>query len=287
MRRLFAVCSLFGMLIVWGCANLKAQCNFSLHSSGQEASYTQVYIATDAAQNILASNSTGNFNNLPAGAFYFYALNYNPAQPPAPLPADLIGQPIALVGSSTAGCYNADFLSDRIVRVCGDCQHVYTFCSSDPLIVHTTGANAAYTQLFVLADAVSNLIVATSATGDFSALSLPAGSSLRAYALNYDPAQPPAPLPNAGTNLAQFATIATGCSNGDFLTDFACINITECATQCFRSQNVLIGNDIQTRSSGANSAYEQVYILADDTGPESLLSSAFYLSKRRRCTSIL
>jgi hypothetical protein len=246
--------------------NLHAQCNLSATSSGANAAYTQVYVLVDAATgNIVAQNSSGSFNAVAPGNYHIHALNYDPSNAPAPLPAALIGQAVSLVGSTSAGCFNADFLTDFVNRSCASCTITRTICETDAFLVSTSSENAAYTQLYVLVDAATGLIVATNSSGDFTGL-VSDGNSYQVHALNYDPAQVPNPLPTVGQALNAIGTIASGCYNSDYLSDYICYNVTPCGTTCFRNTSLCIGQDIAVSTTGENEAYTQVYILTDASG---------------------
>ncbi len=244
---------------------LCAQCDFTVSSSGANAAYTQVYVLVDAANNIVAENLTGTFLAVPTGNYRLHALNYNPADPPAPLPSALIGQSINLVGSTTSGCVNSDFFTDFLARSCGGCAATRTVCSTDPIIITSSNATPAYTQLYVLVDAVTSQVVATNLTGDFTGQVL-AGIGYQIHALNYEPSNAPNPLPTAGAMIGATGNISAGCYNSDFLTDYVCLNVTNCATSCFKSQNVCPADNIVAKASGANAAFTQMYVLADDAG---------------------
>lgn len=244
---------------------LYAQCNFSVSSSGANPAYTQNYILVDVAGNIVAENTTGIFSAVPTGNYRIHALNYNPADAPAPLPSALIGQSINLVGTTTAGCFNNDFLTDYISRSCGGCAASRTLCSTDPIVITASGAMAGYTQLYVLVDASTSQVVATNGTGNFTG-QVAAGVGYQIHALNYEPSNAPNPLPTAGAMIGTTGNISAGCYNSDFLTDYVCLNVTNCATSCFKSQNVCPTDNIVAKASGENVAFTQLYVLADETG---------------------
>jgi hypothetical protein len=246
-------------------ATANAQCTLSATSSGGNAGYAQVYVLVDNNGNIVAENTTGSFAAVPTGTYQIHALNYDPFNPPAPLPSALLGQPIANVGNTTAGCFNADFLTDFVLRSCGNCQQSTTTCETDPVVATSSGGNAMYTQLYALVDAASDLVVATNSTGTFTGL-VTAGNSYRVYALNYNPSNVPAPLPTVGQSINLIGTITAGCYNADFLTDYVCFNITNCASSCIQNNSVCQNANITASSSGNNSSYTQVYVLADDNG---------------------
>jgi len=242
-----------------------AQCDISASSSGATSGYTQVYVLTDLNGIVIAQNSTGTFPAVSSGNYRVYALNFNPIDPPAPLPANLIGQSVTLVGTQTAGCFNADFFTDYINRSCASCFYTRTICANAPILVSTSAENLSYTQLYVLVDASNGLVVSVNSSGNFTG-QVSAGNSYQIHALNYDPLNPPSPLPSAGQPLNTIGTVSNGCYNADFLSDFICYNITTCFNDCFRITSICPGQDIIARSSGENTAYEQVYVLTNAVG---------------------
>jgi hypothetical protein len=243
-----------------------AQCNLTASSSGGNATYTQVYVLVDANTGlIVAENGTGSFSAVAEGTYQIHALNYNPADAPAPLPSALIGQSINLVGSTTAGCFNADFLTDFITRACSSCSISRTICESDPFVVSSSGAMLGYTQLYVLVDAATGLIVTTATNGIFTG-TVSAGNSYQVYALNFDPANPPNPLPTPGQLVTACGSITQGCKNSDYLTDYICYNVTPCGTTCLRTTILCQGTNISVSTSGENEAYTRVFVLADAAG---------------------
>ncbi len=244
-----------------------AQCTVVGNTSSYNAAYTQVYVLTDASGVILAQNSTGVFTTPSNGTFHIHALNYNPSDAPTPLPSSIIGQPISNVGSVTAGCFNSDFLQDFVTRVC-DCIQSQTICAGDPLIVSSPGSMSGYTQLYVLATP-SGTIVATSATGDFTA-NVIAGNNYQIYALNYNPLSPPNPLPVVSASISSVGSMNQGCMNLDFYNDFVCYTVNNCAV-CQQNNLVPQGSIFASNASGYMTAgYIQLYFLVDPTTNEVL-----------------
>lgn len=244
---------------------LWAQCTFTATSSGNNASFVQVYVLTDVSGIILDQNSTGTFSSISAGTYHIHALNYNPLDIPAPLPSALIGQNINLVGTTSIGCFNPDFLTDYVTKTCGTCYQTRTICETDPLVVSTTGEFTPYTQLYVLVDAATGLIHDMNVSGDFTGL-VTAGTSYQIYALNYDPSSAPNPLPIIGQNVNVMGSISAGCYNSDYFQDYLCYNVTACLTNCFKSSTYCVGDNLVATTSGENSAYTQIFILTDATG---------------------
>ncbi len=257
-------CFLFLLLFIGINIQSYTQCTLTATSSGGNATYTQIYVLVDASNDIVAQNSTGTFTSVPAGSYQIHALNYDPADPPNPLPSGLIGMPISNVGSITAGCFNSDFLTDFVTRTCTNpaCVSTTSICENATITATSSGGNAAYTQVYVLADDSGNF-EAQNTTGIFPTTGFTAGETYHVHALNYDPANPPSPLPSGMTIGDPLTNITGGCFNADFLTDYVCFNIITCT--CTPS-DVCEGDDITATSSGGNAAYTQVYVLADDSG---------------------
>lgn len=256
---------LFGLLLLL-VNNSQSQCAFTASTSGFNASYTQVYVLTNAATGeILAQNQTGDFQSPGSGVFHIHALNYNPLDAPDPLPSDLVAQSIELVGSVSLGCYNADFLSDFVTEACSSCEQTLTLCDADPLMISSSGSTSGYTQLYVLVDAANGTIVATSASGNFTGQIIE-GSSYEAYALNYSPSEPPNPLPIVGDQVNNVGSQFSGCYNADYLDDYICINVTDCAESCAQSSTIELGTNLQSSTSGENQVYQQVFVLTDTNG---------------------
>lgn len=247
-------------------SSLHGQCDLSATCSSANPAYTQVYVLVEATSgNIIQQNSIGNFPAVAPGTYRVHALNFDPSNPPAPLPANLIGQSISLVGTITAGCFNNDFFTDFVNRSCASCFYTRTICANAPILVNSSLANPAYEQLYVLVDAASGLIVSVNPSGNFTGL-VSAGNSYRVHALNYDPLNPPLPLPFPGLALNDIGTSSSGCYNDDYLTDFICYNVTSCFNDCFRLTSICPGQNIVASVSGENTAYEQVYVLTDAVG---------------------
>lgn len=245
---------------------LFAQCDFSVSSSGFNPSYTQVYVLVNSSNGeIIAQNTSGNFQSPGNGVFEIHALNYDPLNPPSPLPSALIGQSIQLIGSLSSGCFNADFLTDFITRSCSSCEQTTTLCDADPLVVSSSGSSIGYTQLYVLVDASSGVIVSTSTSGIFTG-QVTEGASYEIYALNYLPSDAPNPLPVPGDLVNAIGNLSSGCYNSDYLDDYICVNVTSCVDGCAQSTTLELGSTIQAGTSGENQVYEQVFVLTDLSG---------------------
>ena len=243
-----------------------AQCDITATSSGENPAFTQVYVLVEAVTgNVVSQNSSGTFPAVAPGTYRVHALNFDPANPPAPLPSNLIGQSVSLVGTLTAGCFNNDFFTDFVNRSCASCIYTRTVCYNAAILVNSSLSNPAYEQLYVMVDAASGLIVSANPSGNFSGL-VSAGNSYQIHALNYDPLNPPLPLPFPGLPLNSIGTSSTGCYNNDYLSDFICYNVTSCFNDCFRLTSICPGQNIVASVSGENTAYEQVYVLTDAVG---------------------
>lgn len=242
---------------------VNAQCQVSATSSGGNTAYEQVYVLVDASGYIIDQNTVGTFSNTAPGTYRIHALNYDPFNPPSPLPADLIGQPLSQIGSVQQGCYNSDFFTDYVNRSCSSCLRTTILCETDNLIVSTSGENVLYTQLFVLVNASNDLITAVNSSGNFTGL-ISSGNSYRVYALNYDPSNAPNPLPINGNSVFMIGTLFHGCYNNDFLTDYLCYNVTSCLGTCYTQNSICFGDDIVATSSRSNLAYVQTYVLCDN-----------------------
>ncbi len=258
------------LLLVFGSimSSLTGQCTLSAVSTGGNSSYTQVYVLVDASGDIVAQNTTGTFTSVSVGTYTIHALNYDPSNAPAPLPSALIGMPAADVGSTTAGCFNADFTTDFVTRVCSanTCADNRTVCPGDDIVAISSGGNASYTQVYVLADDSGNFLD-WNTTGTFPTGALTPGNTYQVHALNYDPANPPTTLPSDLSTGDPLTDVTGGCFNSDFTTDYLCFTIlTSCTTPCFETREVCPGDDIIATSSGGNASYTQVYVLADDSG---------------------
>jgi hypothetical protein len=252
-------------ILLFFAATLSAQCDISANSSGATASYTQVYVLTDDNGVVIAQNNSGTFPAVAPGAYRVYALNFNPIDPPAPLPANLIGQSVSLVGSQTAGCFNSDFFTDYVNRSCASCVYTRTICANAAILVNSSLSNTAYVQRYVLVDAANGLIVAVNSTGNFTGQVI-AGNSYQIHALNFDPTNPPSPLPTVGQQLNSIGSTQNGCYNDDYLTDYICYNVTSCFDDCFRITSLCQGQNIVVSMRGQNTAYEQVYVFTDGFG---------------------
>lgn len=97
--------------------------------------YTQLFVLTDASGTILSVNTTGTFSSefLPAApsTYTINTLVYNNTNAPVALPT--VGANISTVGSTTKGCYNDNFLAEKVC---------YTL--NPPPAVATTPTNAQY-----------------------------------------------------------------------------------------------------------------------------------------------
>lgn len=178
-------------------------------TTGYVAAYTQMYFLTDLSGNIIASNTTGNFGVRPVGSYHVYALNYNPANPPAPIAT---ATNVSQIGSTDSECYNEDFLIDYKcvnVAVCA-CTPV---CLGQPITVGTTGqySGSGYVQTFLLTNNSGVVIGFNTANPcSFPTGSLTVGDTYRVYALNYSTTSPPNIIPIV-LNTTDVDNISGGC----------------------------------------------------------------------------
>ena len=214
-QTILTICAVISAVICYG------QCTLTATSSGGNATYNQVYVLVDDQGVIVDQNTTGTFTAVSQGVYQVHALNYDPSHPPSPLPSGLVGSAVNQVGSVQSGCYNADFLTDCVTRVCGGCQQSNTICETDALAVSSSGSNTGYTQLYVLVNAGDGIIEAVNSTGVFTGL-VSQGNTYRIYALNYNSSDAPNPLPSVGQSVNLIGTTYMGCYNADFLTDYIC-----------------------------------------------------------------
>lgn len=240
-----------------------AQCTLSATSSGYNGSYIQVYVLVDQNGDIVAQNSTGIFNSVSTGVYHIHALNYDPSNPPAPLPVDLIGLPVSDVGSTISGCYNSDFLTDYVTQICSSCQQNLEFCDGESVVITSSGSAGGYTQLYVLVDTATDLIIATNSTGDFTG-NVVAGGSYQVYALNYNPADVPSPLPTVGQNVSNTGSSYAGCYNVDFLTDYVCVSVVSPSS----------GTDVQAACDSFTWIDGNTYVTNNNTATWTLINAA-------------
>ena len=259
-------------MVAFASLRLYAQpCTLTATTVGFNAAYNQIYVLTDNNGIILDQNITGSFTVNAAGTYFIHALNYDPLDPPNPLPAALVGLSITGIGGTSAGCYNSDFLTDNVQRICG-CE---SFCAGSSVVITTSGFNAAYSQVYVLTDSLG-AILAVNNSGDFTA-EVNAGHTYNVYALNYNPTDPPIPFPITGGNVFGVGDLTPGCMNSDFLTDVHCINVTDCNV-CQQNHDILQGDTYTSDcSSFAAGAYTQIYFLVDSLGfVEAISPSGFF-----------
>lgn len=243
-------------------------CTLTATTSGYNTAYNQIYVLTDNTGIILDQNTTGTFVTTTTGTYFVHALNYDPLDPPNPLPAAILGASISDIGSISAGCYNTDFLTDNKQIRCG-CE---TFCVGSTVSVSSLGYNTNYAQVYVLADSLGG-ILAVNNSGNFTT-DVSANHTYNIYALNYNLTDPPIPFPVFGGNVAGVGDLTPGCMNSDFLSDVYCINVTTCNT-CQQSTDVLQGDSYTSDCAGfANGLYNQLYYLVDSAGMVVAISTS-------------
>ncbi len=208
--------------------------DISASTTGSTPGNIQVYVLADDSGNFVAQNSTGTFptSTYTVGDTYqVHALNYDGSNPPSPLPSGLsLGDPLSNI---TGGCFNADFLSDYVCFNIIDCTCTPTaICSDVTFTVEKTGFNASYELVYVLVDALGDIIDQND-TGIFDASTLTIGDIYNIHALNYDSSNAPDPLPSGliGQPVANVGNITPGCYNANFLTDIVCYEIECCTSQ--------------------------------------------------------
>ncbi|MCC7224746.1 MAG: hypothetical protein IT273_13535, partial [Chitinophagales bacterium] len=245
--------------------------------------YATLFILVDNATGlVVASNSTGDFTSTVSGgnSYTILTLNYDTANPPAPLPVNAGNDP-STIGSTTMGCYNTDFLTEQLCVTVDNCASgcvaTRTISQGDPLSVSTTGNNTTvgYSTVFVLADAVTGIVVSSNTTGVFTN-DVTCGESYAILTLNYDTANPPSPLPiNAGDDVTTIGSTTAGCYNSDFLTAFLCVNVNPCIN-CLATRTICQGDAVQVSTTGDNTTpgYVTVYILANSSNDQVVASNS-------------
>jgi len=255
----------------------------STAGNNSTAGYATLFVLVDNATGlVVASNSTGDFTSSVSGgnSYTILTLNYDTANPPAPLPVNAGDDP-STIGSTTMGCYNTDFLTEQLCVTVDNCASgcvaTRTISQGDPLSVSTTGNNTTvgYSTVFVLADAVTGIVVSSNTTGVFTN-DVTCGESYAILTLNYDTANPPSPLPiNAGDDVTTIGSTTAGCYNSDFLTAFLCVNVNPC-TNCLATRTICQGDAVQVSTTGDNTTpgYVTVYILANSSNDQVVASNS-------------
>ena len=248
----------------------------SVTTTGQTTAvgYTTVYVLVDNATGlVVASNATGVFTADVTGgnAYSILTLNYDTANPPSPLPTNAGDDP-STIGTTTAGCYNGDFLTEQLCVTVDNCASgcvaTRTISQGDPLSVSTTGNNttAGYSTVFILADAVTGIVVSSNTTGVFTN-DVTCGESYAILTLNYDTANPPSPLPtNAGDGVTTIGSTTAGCYNSDFLAAFLCVNVNPCAN-CVSTRTFCAGDVVSVSTTGNTTipGYVTLFVLVNQT----------------------
>ena len=240
---------LLPQLAIAQCADVCKGTAYTKSISGyQTTGYTQVYYLTNAAgivQSTIASGGTGTDNlsiattALAAGTYNVYALNYNTTAAPAPLPA--VGTNVNTVGTTTAGCYNGDFLTNFV------CFTVF----DKPTVAPTTVSACADTD---------NVVLTANAAGGTGALTYtwagtPAGSGTDTYTVTTPP------LSANGSVYSVTVTDTKMCS----ATSTVVAIVTNCAP--IVCTDVCKGATYTKSISGyATTGYTQVYYLTNAAG---------------------
>jgi len=138
-------------------------------------------------------------------------------------------------------------------------QTISVIAGSGAQTYTSSGSTPGYTQQYTLAND-AGIVVETNTSGTFSAANfITPGTSYTVYALNYNPADAPDPLPTVGSSVSASGSIIPGCKNTDYETDYLCINVIECTPICQ-------GDIISGSSSGSAAGYVQEYLLVDAIG---------------------
>lgn len=220
--------------------------SFSAAGQNTEAEYTQVYLLTDLADNILQISETTTFADVVAGMYKIYGLNY--------LTDGGINN--LSVGNNkmniSGGCL--DFSNVYIFEVCGGLCCTYT--EGDVVFAaNNFNADAEYTQVFVLVND-SGQILQISNSSSFTEV---AAGTYYAYALNY--------LTSGGIeNLAEGSTLNE--VTGECF-DFSAPYIFEvCPVIPEECCNYLEIDTIVLTTGGFNAepGYTQVYLLTTPDG---------------------
>jgi len=200
--------------IFWGLCpqNVSGQCEITVSTSNANSDFVQVLVLADTNGTIIdiMNGNSATFTTPSTGSYNVHALNYDPADPPNPLP--MIGGTIPQVGS-VSGCFNSDNFGS-------DVKPIECLCNVEP-ITASFNAQDGYDIIYVLADA-SGLVLAVNSTGLFSA-SDGLGDDTFIHALHYEIANPPSPLPIVGGNVSDVGTATVGCFNSEFVSNPLCI----------------------------------------------------------------
>jgi len=202
---------LLSMCLLIGSQIAHAQCTFNISTSGENSAFIQLLILAETDGTIIdiINGNNGTFTTASTGSYNVHALNYDPLDPPNPLP--MIGDVITGVGS-VSGCFNSNLVNDIKPLEC--------LCGAEPVMA-SFNALPGYEVIYVLADA-TGLILSTNTTGTF----VPTDGiddNTFVHALHYEIANPPSPLPMVGGNVSDVGTTSTGCFNSEFTTNPLCI----------------------------------------------------------------
>ena len=234
MRYLFKYKMIIGILLLLvSYMGLRSQCiatdyvqageSITVVTSGNNTSYTTTYYLVGPAPSttVLDMNSTGVFTvplaALAGETYQVHILNYNPLDAPDPIPA--IGEDVTTIGSIDSGCYNStDFLTEAICFIVKECLDSRNLCSGDALTVLSTGTNTAYTTLFQMVDLATNTIVSENTDGVFTTyIATATPGSYEILTLNYNPLDPPIPLPTVGDDPTTIGSTTMGCYDLNYI----------------------------------------------------------------------
>lgn len=211
---------LLGILVGSFSQNMWGQCEITVSTSNSNTDFVQVLVLADTDGTIIdiMNGNSATFTTPSTGSYNVHALNYDPNNPPNPLPT--IGGTIPQVGS-VSGCFNSD-------NFASDIKPIECLCNVEP-ITASFNAQDGYEIIYVLAD-VSGLILATNTTGMFSAADGLADDTF-IHALHYEMANPPSPLPMVGGNVSDVGTVTVGCFNAEFVTNPLCILLSPASVE--------------------------------------------------------
>ena len=191
------------------------------------APYTNTYVLVDVNTGLVVeTNTTSDFTLNTAGSYQVHVLNYDTGDAPTALPLSAGDSPSVI----NDGCFDANFTSEYVcfTVLSVACLDNSTVCRGDAVSTSTAGNNAGYTTMFYLVDAGTGLVVATNATGDFTAdVDGDTGTNYQVHVLNYNPADAPDPIPGVGDDPSTIGSTTTGCYDANFLTEYVCFTVND------------------------------------------------------------
>lgn len=206
---IFALFWMFSFQNSWG------QCELTISTSGENTDFVQMLVLAETDGTIIdvVSGNNATFMTPATGSYNVHALNYDPLNPPDPLP--VIGGTIVGVGS-VSGCFNSNNFGT-------DIKPIECLCEAET-ITASFSAQPNFAIIYALADA-TGLILATNTTGTFTVADGLADDTF-IHALHYDTANPPSPLPTVGINVSDVGTSTLGCFNNEFVSNPLCILVS-------------------------------------------------------------